>query len=439
MQRQQQRLLAALFLIGYASSAGVVQSANYYVSKTGSNSNPGTTASPFLTINYGVSRLSAGDTLWVRAGVYDESLIYNVPSGASWTNKVRIAASPGAVVTMRPTSGNFVLAFAGSSNAGRTGEQKYIEVDGINLDATGGITNEAVKIEAAPGYNAHHIRIQNLTVTSNANPPQAQEHPGNANAILVTGLRADAIGFNEFINLVVTGGPSVDVGNDFSSMFYIQTPDNLIANCNISNGIGAGVQLYNGNSPGSMPDRTVIRNNIIRDFTRSLPTRGWGVIAYRGDGSKIYNNLIYNIALTGPGSSGIYLNNVTNTSVYNNTVYANASYGIQVDADASGTTVGNNISYGNGVQDYANRGRQTTEMSNLFGIDPQFVNPATKNFQLQTGSPAVNAGTAISVVTSDLAGRSRPQGGRYDIGAFELSDGEAKPPSTPTQLHVIVE
>jgi parallel beta-helix repeat protein len=365
-----QRRLGALVLTGLAASVDVAYAANYFVSPTGRNDNPGTVGAPFRSINHGAARLRAGDTLWIRAGVYNESLVYSVPSGTSWTNKVRLAAYPGEHVTMRPTSGNFVLAFAGSSNFGSTGGQQYIEVDGVNLDGSAGIRHDTVKIEAGPGYNAHHIRLQNLTVTGNSNPAPIQQHPGNANAILITSLRYDAVGFNEFINLTVTGGPSPDVGNDFSSMFYIQTPDNRIENCLIQGGIGAGIQLFNANAPGTKPDRTVIRGNIIGDFTRSPATRGYGVLAAQGDGHLIYNNLIFNVALRGPASGGIYINASAGTEISYNTVHSNALYGIFVDSAAFGTVVRNNVSYGNGQQDFLNRGSNTLDQSNVVGEVP---------------------------------------------------------------------
>lgn len=62
--------------------------------------------------------------------------------------------------------------------------------------------------------------------------------------------------------------------------------------------------------------------------------------------------------------------------------------------------------------------------------DPQFVNPATGDFRLQTGSPAVDAGTAHQVydrferlyeldIRVDVAGTARPQGKGWDMGAYE--------------------
>jgi hypothetical protein len=43
----------------------------YYVSTNGSDSNPGTSLSPFLTISYAISQSSNGDTIYVSSGTYN--------------------------------------------------------------------------------------------------------------------------------------------------------------------------------------------------------------------------------------------------------------------------------------------------------------------------------------------------------------------------------
>ena len=65
--------------------------------------------------------------------------------------------------------------------------------------------------------------------------------------------------------------------------------------------------------------------------------------------------------------------------------------------------------------------------------DPLFVNAAGGDFNLQFGSPAIDNGAAEAVYTTfrtlygidirkDKAGRDRPQGASWDIGAYELTD-----------------
>ena len=61
---------------------GVVP-ADYYVSTTGSDSNPGTLASPFLTIQYASSVVVPGNTVHIRAGTYREVITMNGLDGTA--------------------------------------------------------------------------------------------------------------------------------------------------------------------------------------------------------------------------------------------------------------------------------------------------------------------------------------------------------------------
>jgi len=117
-----QRFLVVLFVMGGVCSGGVADAATYYVSTNGSDgrscSEAQSPSSPMRTLNNATACLSAGDTLYLRGGVYDESLYVNeynprrggMASGTSWGNKVRIAAYPGdGAVWLRPLS-NFTSA-----------------------------------------------------------------------------------------------------------------------------------------------------------------------------------------------------------------------------------------------------------------------------------------------------------------------------------------
>lgn len=73
------------------SAAGAV---DYYVAKTGKDTNPGTEALPWKTIQKAADTLAPGDTAWVRKGVYKERVTVNI-SGNSTSGFVSFKAYPG--------------------------------------------------------------------------------------------------------------------------------------------------------------------------------------------------------------------------------------------------------------------------------------------------------------------------------------------------------
>jgi hypothetical protein len=49
------------------------------------------------------------------------------------------------------------------------------------------------------------------------------------------------------------------------------------------------------------------------------------------------------------------------------------------------------------------------------------VDAAADDYHLAPGSPAIDAGEALSGVTIDRDGVERPQGGAHDAGAYEAA------------------
>lgn len=76
----------------FISEVSAVSGNVYYVSDEGSDSNSGSEALPFRTIQYAVDSVEAGDTIYVRAGIYHENVIVN-RSGTS-SRPIRIMAYP---------------------------------------------------------------------------------------------------------------------------------------------------------------------------------------------------------------------------------------------------------------------------------------------------------------------------------------------------------
>lgn len=392
--------------------------ATYYVAKTGDNGNPGTEADPFLTVNKGVSVLTPGDTLYVKAGTYAESLEDVIPSGTSWDNPVTVAAYPGDTPTLLPVSvvdGSRVLFFDGSS-----GTDSYIIIDGFVLDASS-VTSDAIKIT----NGSNHIRIQNSEI----------ENSNNQGVLIVA-----SSGYNEFLNDTIhdngdaTGEHGMYIGSDHNtvrdSTIYSNFSDGIKLNDGIDNSYSTQNNIYrnksysNGESgiEATLASNNLIYNNIVHDNQFGIRLRAGG------QSQKIYNNTIYHDT-----NGGIYFDSdYSDTIVSNNIVSKEITIGISIGATVSNTTLQNNL-VSNNATNYSDSGTGTTLSNNLIGDTylTRFVNAQQNNFQLVSTSDAIDNGITLSEVTSDYAQISRPQGSAYDIGAYEYAQSSTTT-STPT-------
>ena len=89
----------------------------YVMSPGGSNSNPGTFGQPYLTINVAITASSAGDTIYVRGGVYNTERI-------SFSGKNGTADAP---ITLISFPGETAI-IDRSSNAPPTGDAGLVEI-----------------------------------------------------------------------------------------------------------------------------------------------------------------------------------------------------------------------------------------------------------------------------------------------------------------------
>ena len=96
-------LLALGFILSAAQAFGAV----YFVATDGSDSAAGTKDKPFATLNKANTVVHAGDTVWIRGGIYDlhDTVFYKrykmtagillTASGESDDNRIHYLAYPG--------------------------------------------------------------------------------------------------------------------------------------------------------------------------------------------------------------------------------------------------------------------------------------------------------------------------------------------------------
>jgi len=392
----------------------------YYTDKNGlggpcNNSNSGAINSPVCTIQAGIGKLTAGSTLYIRAGTYNETInpaAYTLPTGTA-ANPIVIAGYQSEVVTI--TNGIILQDNVNSSIVA------YLIFDHLTVRNNG---DPAFRIAG----NSHHIKIQNSDLQTFATSQTQQNAP---NVVQIT----QTAWYNEVINCDVHDAPvSFDLGVTLGHYgFYVGGQYNTYDGNRIYNNTGYGINLFQSGS--SQVSNNIVRNNTLYgncydDGNRRNSANA--IIIGSGSDNQLYNNVIYNNTCTGAGAAVSigYTNGGTNNQVYNNTIYNNNGPGIQIDATAPGTIVKNNIIYNNGgppIQDDASN----TDKSHNLTTNPLFRDAGAGDFQLQPQSDAINTGTPLAAVPTDKAGVTRPQpaNGNYDIGAYEFVQGGPTPPS----------
>ena len=376
----------------------------YYVSPTGADSNSGTSTAPFLTIQHAANVVNPGDMVIVRDGAYNNAAVSGVGS------KLIVMSRGG-------TAANHVVFIAehkwgakidGLNNTSATGwafAANYIDVrdfecegfsdscmDNYSGGSSSGGSSSGGQFISIAGNNIHDVG-RYCTTTTNG--------------------RVGIFVSND--NVTIAGNQIHDIGryapgeNGCSNPMYYQANDH---------GIYVDAAFTSANN-------LTIKNNV---FYRN--ERGWSIHVYPGSLSnlRILNNTfmcanpnaVGHIVLNVPAlSNSVIANNISwqpTTSFlnyYNTSGYTNVS-------------VTNNLTYQGTVGNVA-APSGVSSSGNLDNTNPLMVSaasctvdaPSVPNAYLQTGSTAIDAGVTVLALPLDYAGTPRPQGVRFDIGAFE--------------------
>ncbi len=377
-------------------------SANYYVSTTGNDSNPGTEESPWLTISKCASTISAGDTCIIKDGTYSENVTI--------TN----SGSSGNVITYQAQNKNYAVVSGVITINGN-----YITVDGLKQQ-----------------------NIQGTAVTINGNYNTLKNHYFYKPQIgIVIGGTGNVVEDNE-----INGVKEWNVGNDADYMRFFGS-DHIIRNnyfhgTDFVNDISTAhvdcFQTFDNNNV-HVYDVTV-EKNICIDCHQGMMLEA--KVYHLSDGLIVRNNIFRNNSSWGIANDGI-----KNLKVFNN-VFDKETYGTAVGCrESSSCEFKNNIMYGGSAsspywcetgstcQDaptggsgrgnllYRSGYTYTGYAEDILNVDPQFVDRSNYNYRLSAGSPGIDAGVSITNWTSptDINGTNRPQGAGWDIGAYEYN------------------
>lgn len=180
-----------------------------------------------------------------------------------------------------------------------------------------------------------------------------------------------------------------------------------------------GVRINNDDTGNSV---ITVNNNIFRGFFFGLRQGDTGTTL------TAQNNTFYNYS-----SEGIYLASVSSTNTFKNNIFYNSgSFTYHVEKLSAATYVAdNNVFYpsGNYFRYHGGSGvslsswkTSSSQDTNSTTTSPLFLNSSgsysqASDFQLQSTSTAIDAGTPISGLTTDYAGNSIY--GLPDIGGYE--------------------
>jgi uncharacterized repeat protein (TIGR01451 family) len=243
------------------------------------------------------------------------------------------------------------------------------------------VSNSTATTEGGGIYDAGTMTIQNSTITGNS----------------VTGLEGN-------------GGGGIAV-EDMLTMANSTVTGNTAG----SNGGG----IYNDDT--ALITNTTITGNTAANF---------------GGGIYSESTTATNVTLASnnsPDGANVFVDDTTSGGFQNTIVSSPEGGGGNCDTSGSFPA-----SMGHNLEDDAGHSCQFTDPTDQSGVDPKLASLAsnggpTQTMELLAGSPAIDTGATLAAVTTDQRGGPRPQGGGYDIGAYErsaiLDVGISDPPS----------
>ncbi|PWT75896.1 MAG: hypothetical protein C5B60_04810 [Chloroflexi bacterium] len=413
--------LAVAILLAFILPADAI---DYYVATTGNDvTGAGTEANPWATPYRAVQAgLTPGDKVHLVPGTYTDHHYVTIPApeggGVTAWFLITASGSPDRPITfVSDTKWGAIFDCRGTATGGIFISASYVVFDGIQMTCPGAYSL------AAGVYNDNgHVTFRRMyvhdwasTCLSTGAFATGTATPGYTN-----------IGHNVFDGNVIrhiganSPSPAGSTGAKCNQThgIYEGSPHASIVNNIVSGVVGFGIHVYGG---GVCYD--TITNNTAFDNSQG------GIVVQQ-------DSATHPDYCSGQGTSHNLVNN--NTAVNNgfardfsNTPYSGQDTGIHIyGVSGSDNSDCNNIVYGNNGENQC-RNFSTNCTNNLTGTDSSvFVNyeadknwaPAEtfnfNNYQLHSGSPAIQAGISHGAPATDIVGNPRPSD-KPDIGAFQ--------------------
>jgi len=418
----------------------------YYVDQNNPNasdSNPGTEDLPWLTIQKAADTLEAGDTVYIKEGVYNEQVI---PKNSGEPGQyISYIGYPGDKVVI---NGRDIVLPDDLIGLFYISDESYIRVSNVNITNVGHyIDNAGILV-----YNSHHIIIDDNyiynTTSSGIGIWESSDiivegnkvilacNDGEEECITISATSNFEVRNNDVYNSGpgTLGGEGIDVkegshdgrvhGNKVYNInrvgIYIDAWDKHTYNVDVYQNIVYNCRDYGfavASERGGLLEDVRIYNNIVYgNSVCGIGVTSWGGVVFRHpmQDIEIINNIFYDNG-RGDWGGGVSIENgdAEDVIIRNNICSQNLLFQIQVEVDIPSLKVDHNLIDGYRGYDDEIYGDDYVEG------DPLFINPIKGDFHLMKGSPAIDNGSSIAAPIDDFDGNYRPHMKGYDIGAFE--------------------
>jgi parallel beta-helix repeat protein len=421
-------LSVASSLVGLAANA-----ANYTVATSGTDTNPGSAAQPWRTLQHAADQVVAGDSVTVLAGTYvGFALGWSTPQNGTPAQPIVFTAQAGVLINQPNSHTADGIDLEGSS---------YVTVQGFEVT---GVSRAGIRAVSNGTTNADGVVLRNNYCHDNGEWGIFTSHDDN---ILVEGNRTSNSQqqhgiyiSNASVGPVVRGNTSwgnhaagIHMNGDAS-----QGGTGIIAQATVErniihdNGVGGGSGI---NCDGVQQSR--IQNNLIYAEHAS------GISLYRIDAAQpATNNIIVNntIVIASDGRWALNIQNAsTGNAVYNNILFnLNPAHGsIDISTDSHGGLLSDyNIVVDRFTPDdstlltLAAWRMMTGSDSHSLVATSAAVFVGGTDYHLAPGSPAIGTGTATDMPPIDLEGSTR-SASSVDIGAYVFAPGVIDAGGTP--------
>jgi hypothetical protein len=314
-------------------AAGSTSGQSYYVSTTGSDTNPGTAALPWRTLQHAVDTVPAGGTVLVNGGVYNE-LVTVTRSGSATSGFIALTAAGGESPVIDgtglgvPNGQNGLVTILNASFVRVSGFEirNYVSHSPANVPIGIYVEGAGSHIELLD----NHIHKITTTVTTSA---------GDALGIAIYGTEAPAA----ITQLVIDGNELNDLTTGFSESLSLsgnvtlwQVTNNLIHD---NDNIGINVEGFYHTAPVTAYDQArnglVAGNTVYRITSRNNPAYGGslgadGIYISGGTEVTVQQNLVYQTDLGIEMASEIPGRATTDVLAHDNVVYHSYVTGISI-------------------------------------------------------------------------------------------------------------